>query len=113
MWARYYYFDVSQNVIYGPEYKSLGYYHELRHYLDMVKPWYEKLNNIFDIYLEFISFFSILLLPVFFMSWITYFFSVVIMFFPYAVFRTQEEVRAYIYAFYNYFKLYKLLKKLK
>ena len=99
-------FQVSNNMMI-----DMGIKYSLMLYDDVTKS--NGFDNIFDIYLEFISFFSILLLPVFFMSWITYFFSVVIMFFPYAVFRTQEEVRAYIYAFYNYFKLYKLLKKLK
>ena len=93
-----YYFDVDKNTIYGKEYKSRQYYHELSHFQDMSKKWYKKLNYLFDVYVQIFAFIYLIGFLTLFFSYIFYL-QITFMFLPYAVFRVQEELRAEIYAY--------------
>lgn len=95
--AKSYYFDVDKETIYGKVQFSKSYYHELQHYRDYKLSWYRKLNDFFDMYVQFYSYLFVLAFLLKFTASLTYL-QITFFFLPYALFRVQEEVRAYIYA---------------
>lgn len=96
-----YYFDVLNNRIYGKEYKSRLYFHELSHYKDHKKKWYNTVSVAIEEITEFISLLYIVSLIVSFMFGLyekvyNIVWMIGFLFFPIAIWRTQEEVRATI-----------------
>lgn len=98
-----YYYDALNNRIFGREYKSKEYYHELSHYYDNKNKTYAKISYIMELYLETLSVFSVVFLTLAYINNLIFVhklmigraLSVILVFFLiYALWRTQEELRA-------------------
>ena len=92
-----YYYNPDTDTIYAREFDSHKYYHEERHAKDLSMNWYRRLNSAMDMYLQlFCMGFTFFLGVSFVFPAMFYQFSYT--FIPYALFRVQEEIRAYLYA---------------
>jgi hypothetical protein len=86
------YFDPNTDTIYAPKMYGLEYFHEYSHWRDRQNPIYSKISIFMDEYLQILCMSTIILV---------FLFPSIIppLFYVYAFFRIQEEVRAYIYTY--------------
>ena len=88
--AKHYYYNIDTDTIYGREYGSFGYYHEVSHYLDHKNRLYSQISFSFSA-----------LRQAYFMIFILIFIDfslMVILGMIISIWTIQEELRADIYA---------------